>query len=175
MKMKAPKAMAEPFDTNLVSKLWALFIQWLNEYLKLVDIMVVVVLGYVKDEQTFSKLPFMKANCTTSWVRIWTQLFACLHKSFILKITSFTMNLLQLGWIKKSGLELPLSKFYFFHNTRLKRSCFHNLDKSSDSAWFFIGLWGLLTFRCSGWDFELHWAKSDIKLGFNSPSKCVCV
>jgi hypothetical protein len=66
MKMKAPKAMAEPVDTNLVTKLWvtintnALIIQWLNEYLKLVDITVVLVLGYVKDELTFSTLAFMK-------------------------------------------------------------------------------------------------------------------
>jgi hypothetical protein len=66
MKTKAPKAMAEPFDTNLATKLWvtistnALFIQWLNEYLKLVDITVVLVLGYVKDERTFSLLAFMK-------------------------------------------------------------------------------------------------------------------
>jgi hypothetical protein len=58
--------MAEPFDTNLVTKLWviintnALFIQWLNEYLKLVDITVVLVLGYVKEERTFSTLAFMK-------------------------------------------------------------------------------------------------------------------
>jgi hypothetical protein len=68
MKMKAPKAMVEPFDTNLMTKLWVtinintLFNQRLNEYLKLFDIMVVVVLGYVKDEQTFSTLPFMKAK-----------------------------------------------------------------------------------------------------------------
>jgi hypothetical protein len=26
---------------------------------------------------------------------------------------------------------------------------------------------------CGGWDFELHWAKSNIRLGFNSPSKCI--
>jgi hypothetical protein len=64
--MKAPKAMAKPFDTNLVTKLWvtininALFIQQINEYLKLVDIIVVLVLGYVKDERTFSTLAFMK-------------------------------------------------------------------------------------------------------------------
>jgi hypothetical protein len=85
------------------------------------------------------------------------------------------MKLLQLGRIRKSGLELPLSKFYFFDNTRLKCSCFHKLDKSSDCAWFFIRLQSLLTFGCDGWDFKLHWAKSDTKLGFNSPSKCVCV
>jgi hypothetical protein len=65
------------------------------------------------------------------------------------------MKLLQLGRIRKSGLELPLSKFYFFDNTRLKCSCFHKLDKSSDCAWFFIRLRSLLTFGCDGWGLPL--------------------
>ncbi len=33
----------------------------------------------------------------------------------------------------------------------------------------------LLTFGCGKWDFELHWAKSNIKLSFNSLSKCLCL
>jgi hypothetical protein len=40
---------------------------------------------------------------------------------------------------------------------------------------FVIRLWSLLTFRCGGCDFELHWMKFDIRLKFNSPSKHVCV
>jgi hypothetical protein len=64
MKMQAPKVMAEPFDTNLMTKLWvndnALFIQRLSEYLKLAEIAVVLVLGFIKDERTFSMLTFMK-------------------------------------------------------------------------------------------------------------------
>jgi len=28
---------------------------------------------------------------------------------------------------------------------------------------------------CDEWDFELHWAKLNIKLGLNSPSKCLCL
>jgi hypothetical protein len=92
-------------------------------------------------------------------------------KSFILK------KLLQFGRIKKSWLVLPFSRFYSFHNKKLKCSCFHDLDKfgdcASDCAWFPISLRGLLTFACGGWDFELHWAKSDIRLEFNSPSNCV--
>jgi hypothetical protein len=65
-KMKAPKPMAKPFDTNLVTKLWvtintnALFIQRLNGYLKLVDITMVSMLEYVEDERTFSTPTFMK-------------------------------------------------------------------------------------------------------------------
>jgi hypothetical protein len=44
MKMQAPKAMAKPFDTNPMTKLWviinnnALFTQRLSEYLKLVEL-----------------------------------------------------------------------------------------------------------------------------------------
>jgi hypothetical protein len=54
MKTQAPKVMAEPFDTNLISKLWvndnALFIQRLSKCLKLVEIVVVLMLGFIKDE-----------------------------------------------------------------------------------------------------------------------------
>jgi hypothetical protein len=35
----------------------------------------------------------------------------------------------------------------------------------------FISSWVLLQFGCGGWDFELHLAKSSIKLVFNFPSK----
>jgi hypothetical protein len=58
--------MAEPFDTNPATKLWviiknnALLTQQLNEYLKLIEIMVVSMLGSLKDVQTFSTLAFMK-------------------------------------------------------------------------------------------------------------------
>jgi hypothetical protein len=54
METQAPKVMDEPFDTNLMIKLWvndnALFIQQLSEYLKLVENTVVSVLGFIKDE-----------------------------------------------------------------------------------------------------------------------------
>jgi hypothetical protein len=42
--------------------------------------------------------------------------------------------------IKKFGLGLPSNMFYSFHNTRFKCSCFHDLDKSNDCAWFLIRL-----------------------------------
>jgi hypothetical protein len=49
MKAQAPKAMVEPLDTNLVTKLWVtiskngLLIQQLSEYIKLVEIVIVSV------------------------------------------------------------------------------------------------------------------------------------
>jgi hypothetical protein len=58
--------MVEPFDINLVTKLWVtinnnvLLDQWLNEYLKLAEIVVVSMLKFVENEWTFSMLAFMK-------------------------------------------------------------------------------------------------------------------
>jgi hypothetical protein len=53
MKTQAHKAMVEPFDVNLMTKLWiiinknGLLIQRLNEYLKLVEITIVLVFRFV--------------------------------------------------------------------------------------------------------------------------------
>jgi hypothetical protein len=33
----------------------------------------------------------------------------------------------------------------------------------------------LLTFGCGEWDYELYWKKSNMKLEFDSPSKCLCL
>jgi hypothetical protein len=66
MKMHVPKAMVEPFDINPVTKLWvtinnnALLTQGLSEYLKLVENVVVSMFKWVKDEETFFSLAFMK-------------------------------------------------------------------------------------------------------------------
>ncbi len=63
--------MVEPFDTNPVTKLWVtinnnvLLTQQLNEYLKLVKIAMVSMLGFVKDERIFSMLAFMKDKLRT--------------------------------------------------------------------------------------------------------------
>jgi len=66
MKSQAPKAMGEPFDKNLVTKMWVTFknnvllIEYLSEFLKLVEIVVVLVFGSMEDERNFSMLAFMK-------------------------------------------------------------------------------------------------------------------
>jgi hypothetical protein len=58
--------MTESFHTNLVTKLWVtinnnvLFIQQLNEYLKLAKIVMLSMLGSIEDEQTFSTFAYMK-------------------------------------------------------------------------------------------------------------------
>jgi len=40
----------------------------------------------------------------------------------------------------------------------------------------FVSSWILLAFGCAEWDFKLHWAKSNIRLRFNSPPNlCLCL
>jgi hypothetical protein len=66
MKSHAPKAMGEPFDKDLVIKMWvtinsnSLLTKRLSEFLKLVEIVVMSVLKFVEDECIFSMLAFMK-------------------------------------------------------------------------------------------------------------------
>jgi hypothetical protein len=66
MKSHAPKAMGDPFDKNLVTKMWVtinnntLLTKWLSEFLKLVEIVVMLVLTFVEDECIFLMLAFMK-------------------------------------------------------------------------------------------------------------------
>jgi hypothetical protein len=58
--------MVEPFDTNLIIKLWmtitnnSLLCQYLNEYMKLAEITIISRLGSMEDEHIFSILAFMK-------------------------------------------------------------------------------------------------------------------
>jgi antitoxin component of MazEF toxin-antitoxin module len=66
MKMHVPKAMVEQFDINIMTKLWVtinnndLITQQLSEYLKLVEIVMMSMLRFTKDEWTFSTLAFMR-------------------------------------------------------------------------------------------------------------------
>jgi hypothetical protein len=66
MKAQATKAMAEPFDTNPIIKLWMtitnnlLLCQCLNEYMKLIEIEIICMFGTMEDERIFSILAFMK-------------------------------------------------------------------------------------------------------------------
>jgi hypothetical protein len=60
MKMHEPKAMVEPFDINIMTKLWVtitnndLITQQLSEYLKLVEIVMMSMLRFIEDKWTFS-------------------------------------------------------------------------------------------------------------------------
>lgn len=66
MKSHASKAMERPGDVNPVTTLWqklgcnALLLNKLSEYMKLAQIAVTAILGFVEDERTFSTLSFLK-------------------------------------------------------------------------------------------------------------------
>ncbi len=66
MKTQAHKAMVEPFDVNLMTRLCTiintngLLIQRLNEYLKLVEITIVLVFRSIQVECTFFTIAFIK-------------------------------------------------------------------------------------------------------------------
>jgi hypothetical protein len=66
VKTQGPKAMAKSFDVNPMTKLWTLIsnngspVQRLSEYLKLVEIAIILVFEFVKDEHTFFTFTFMK-------------------------------------------------------------------------------------------------------------------
>ncbi len=66
VKTQEPKAMAKSFDVNLMTKLCTLIsnnglpAQRLSEYLKLVEITIISVFEFVKDEHTCSTFTFMK-------------------------------------------------------------------------------------------------------------------
>jgi hypothetical protein len=52
--------------------------------------------------------------------------------------------------------------------------CFHNDDEHGhlrNGDYFVMNL----AHGCGGWDFELHWAKFDTRMGFNSASKYLCL
>jgi hypothetical protein len=64
VKTQAPKTMAESLDVNPMIKLWTLInnnglpTQRLGESLKLVEIAIILVFEFVKDEHIFSTLTF---------------------------------------------------------------------------------------------------------------------
>jgi hypothetical protein len=164
--------MVEPFDINIMTKLWVtinnndLITQQLSEYLKLVEI-VMMSIFFWRWMDFLHTLAFMRDKLHNWLGSIWTQLFACLHKSFIFTIPSFTKRLLPC-------LVLPLNKFYCSHNPSLKCSCFHDMDKSNELQLCLVPYeihWHL---GVMGETLSLHWTKSDIRVGFNSPSKYLC-
>jgi hypothetical protein len=68
MKNQVSKAIAKPRYENLVIKLWCqlaknnLSVACLFEFMKLIQLAIVQVIGNVEDEKTFSTLFFMKSN-----------------------------------------------------------------------------------------------------------------
>ncbi len=70
----------EPSNVNLVTRMWLkiqsfpLLVLKLSEYIKVVEIAMVQVLGLIEDERTFNNLVFMKSKMRT---RLTTHLDLC--------------------------------------------------------------------------------------------------
>jgi hypothetical protein len=79
---------------------------------------------------------------------------------------SLTNRLLQVGIFFKCGFVLPLQNLFSFNFCVLGFFCFHDLKKNSDYFFYREFYYHLDV----GWDFELHWARSNIQLKFNSHS-----
>jgi hypothetical protein len=69
MKSNATTCMVPPFDTNPLTKMWCLvttsqvLVYNFLEYVKLVEMAMVQIVGSVEDERCFSTLAFMKSKC----------------------------------------------------------------------------------------------------------------
>jgi hypothetical protein len=65
--------MQRPFGVNLLTKLWItislsqILLEKIHEYIKLVKLLVVQVIGLVEDEQCFYTFTFMKLNYEIDW------------------------------------------------------------------------------------------------------------
>jgi hypothetical protein len=69
--------MAKTRDKNLVSKLWSspIMAHKLSECIKLDEIVLTQVLGFVEDEKTFNNLAYMK----TSYEIVWQHNLLCVY------------------------------------------------------------------------------------------------
>jgi hypothetical protein len=90
MKNQAPRAMERPRKKILLIKLWHhfainnLLVVYLFEYIKLVQMAIVQIIGNIKNERTFSTLTFMKSklwNCLVGHLNIVIHMFV--QKNFI--------------------------------------------------------------------------------------------
>ncbi len=115
-------AMQKPFDVNPVTKLWKTLISFwilknkILEYIKLVELAIVKVIGFIEDEHYFSTLTFIK---TKLWNRLTMHFGAChLHVQtkvlhFVELSFSSSYSKLErqhsLVWCKKLRLKLLLT------------------------------------------------------------------
>ncbi len=95
-------------DFNLVSRLWkkltsnTLLCAHLFEFIKVAELIVVQIMGFVEDERTFSTLTFMKT-------RLWNRL--CEHLDLVVRmfalpfytIDSFPYNDVIIAWTNEKA------------------------------------------------------------------------
>ncbi len=120
MKNNAKLAMQKPFDLNPLTKFWRslsssrIFEHKILEYIKLVELLVVQVIGLVEDEQCFSKLTIMKTklrNQLTVHLELVIQMFS--QKFFTIK-TSLLEQQFKVGKTTKfvMGNDERFTEFY---------------------------------------------------------------
>ncbi len=94
MKNNSHGALHLPLDCNLITKMWAqlatnvIMAQKLLQFLKLVEIAIVMVVGSVEDERIFSTVNFMKSklcNCLTTHLNLVVWMYA----QFFYKLETF--------------------------------------------------------------------------------------
>jgi hypothetical protein len=106
----------EPYSSYVVEDpIFYLLVQKLNEYMKVVEIAIVMVLNLVEDERTFSNLAFMKNKLCN---RLTTHLDLCVH-IFTYNVTNFPYGAVIATWMeicmkyRADGLGLPTITFFF--------------------------------------------------------------
>jgi hypothetical protein len=101
--IKCSTCMAPPLDTNLLTRMWCLvttsqiLVSNFLEYVKLVELAMVQVVGSVENEPCFSTWPLWSPSSTIDSPPIFHWLCACLHNISILYRTSLMKNGLSNG------------------------------------------------------------------------------
>ncbi len=70
-----------------------------NKFMKVVELVVMQIMGIVEGEKTFNNLTFMKTSSAISCVNIWTLLFTCIPNHFTQFIIFLTIYDAIMVWI----------------------------------------------------------------------------
>ncbi len=106
MKSNSHGALHMPANYNPTTKLWgrlasnAIVATNLLEYLKLVELAIVMVLGSVKDEKTFSIVNFMKSKLC-NYLTFHLDLVIVMHAQNFYELETFPFYIITQEWTKK--------------------------------------------------------------------------
>jgi hypothetical protein len=143
-----------------------LLIQWLSEYIKLDEEVIILVLGSIEDKHIFPFLHSWRTNYTIGWGSIWTQLLAFLHEFFI-----HWENLLGGYYNSKKSRCVDwcyhLRPHVYWIFVTCFCFCFHELDKRGDYVYFFMSFTNIWVLWVKLW-VELAKVWYQTKLGLNS-------
>jgi hypothetical protein len=92
-------------NPNPMFRLWmkfsinALLCVTSNKFIKVVELVMVQIMGTMEYQRTFNNLTFMKTSSTTSCVNIWTLLSTCMPNHFMQLIFFLTIYDAIMAWI----------------------------------------------------------------------------